>query len=138
RGSRPMTRFANLFRAMALAALLPAAGAPAAELEAGVATADITPPRGYRMAGYFSERTNTATKDPLLAKAIVLRQGDQRAALVFCDLVGIPRDVSSRARALAETRTGIPAGNIAICATHSHTGPLYFGVLRAYFHRRAV
>ncbi len=111
---------------------------PAAELQAGVAVVDITPPTGYRMAGYFNERLNTGTHDPLQAKALVFHQGDERAALVFCDLVGIARDVSDRARKLAAKKTGIPAANILIAATHSHTGPLYMGALRQYFHERAV
>jgi neutral ceramidase len=110
----------------------------AAELQAGVAVVDITPPLGYRMAGYFNERLNTGTHDPLQAKALVLGQGDERAALVFCDLVGIARSVSERARRLAAEKTGIPAPNILVAATHSHTGPLYAGALRQYLHDRAV
>jgi hypothetical protein len=90
------------------------------------------------MAGYFQERASAGTRDPLQAKAIVFRQGETHAALVFCDLVAIPREVSERARAKASAATGIPAGHIAVAATHSHTGPLYFGVLRDYFHQRAV
>jgi hypothetical protein len=112
--------------------------AQAAELQTGVSIADITPPVGYRMAGYFRERLNTGTHDPLLAKALVLHQGDQQAALVFCDLVGISRDVSERARKLAAKKTGIPAASILIAATHSHTGPLYAGALREYFHEQAI
>lgn len=110
----------------------------AADLQAGVAVVDITPLLGYRMAGYFRERLNTGTHDPLQAKALVLRQGDDHAALVFCDLVGISRDVSERARKLAAKKTGIPAANILIAATHSHTGPLYAGALRQYFHDQAI
>ncbi len=124
---------AGLLMAMALPASL-----PAAELQAGIAVVDITPPKGYRMSGYFYERFNTGTHDALQAKALVLRQSDEQAALVFCDLIGISRDVSSRARALAAKKTGIPAANIAIAATHSHTGPLYMGALRQYFHDRTV
>jgi hypothetical protein len=107
-------------------------------MSAGVAQADITPPRGYRMAGYFAERVNTGTKDPLLAKAIVFRQDQTEAALVFCDLVSVPREIAMSARKEASRRAGIPASNIAVAATHSHTGPLYHGVLRARFHAEAV
>jgi len=110
----------------------------AADLTAGVATVDITPPRGYRMAGYFAERINTATHDLLLAKAVVFGQGDVRAALVICDVIGISADVAGRARALAERKTAIPAAHIAIAATHTHTGPLYWGALREFLHERAV
>jgi hypothetical protein len=111
---------------------------PAAELQAGIAVVDITPPAGYRMSGYFYERLNTGTHDPLQAKALVLRQGEEQAALVLCDLIGLSRDVSGRARALAAKKTGIPVEHILIAATHSHTGPLYSGALRNYFHEQAV
>jgi hypothetical protein len=90
------------------------------------------------MAGYFAERVNTGTLDPLTARAIVFRQGSVQAALVFCDVVSIPREVASRAREEASGRTGIPAGHIAVAATHSHTGPLFHGVLRDKFHERAT
>lgn len=103
------------------------------ELQAGVATIDITPPIGYRMSGYFYERPSTGIHDPLQAKALVLLKGETKVAWVFCDLVGIAPTDSSPARAMASNRTGIPRENILVAATHSHTGPLYWGVLRDPF-----
>jgi hypothetical protein len=123
---------------IALLAIQVATRARGDDLAVGFATVDITPPRGYRMAGYFHERANTGTRDPLLAKAIVFRQGDRQAALVFCDLIGLTADVSRRARNRIQERTAIPSENVAVCATHSHTGPLYFGVLRRHFHEKAL
>jgi len=108
------------------------------QLTAGLAVADITPPIRYRMSGYFSERLSTGTSNPLHAKAMVLRQGETSAAMVFCDIIGLSLDVSSRARRQASERTGIPTKNILIAATHSHTGPLYFGAMRKHFHDTAV
>jgi sugar phosphate isomerase/epimerase len=109
-----------------------------ADLTTGIAIIDITPPVGYRMSGYFSERLSTGTSNPLNAKAIVLHQGRERAALVFCDIIGLSPDVSSRSRAQASKKTGIPVENILIASTHTHTGPLYFGALRKHFHDLAV
>jgi hypothetical protein len=103
-------------------------------LDVGVAVVDITPIVGCRMSGYFSERINTGTRDPLRAKALVFRQGEVTGALVLCDISGISLEVSSQARKHAARMTGIPAKNISIAATHSHTGPLYFGALRQHFH----
>jgi hypothetical protein len=118
---------------------LSAASTFAAEpIEAGIAIVDITPPIPYRMSGYFYERLSTGTKDPLNAKAIIFQQGDISAAIVFCDLVGIPRDLSARARRRASEATGIPAEHIAIAATHTHTGPLYFGSLHKHLHGKSV
>ncbi|HEY3969357.1 MAG TPA: neutral/alkaline non-lysosomal ceramidase N-terminal domain-containing protein, partial [Planctomycetaceae bacterium] len=107
-------------------------------LEAGVAVVEITGPPGYRMSGYFNERLNTGTHDPLEAKVVVFRQGSRQAALVFCDLIGITSSVSGPAREQAAQKTGIPASNILIHGTHSHTGPLYYGALRNHFHELAV
>jgi neutral ceramidase len=118
--------------------LMRPAAIAAEPLEAGVAVVDITPLPGYRMCGYFYERLNTGTHDPLLAKAVVFKQGDVLAALVFCDLAQLAPEVSREARAIAEQLSSIPAGNISITATHSHTGPLYFGALRKHFHDRTV
>jgi neutral/alkaline ceramidase-like enzyme len=110
----------------------------AEQLQAGVAVVDITPPAGYRMAGYYNERRNTGTHDPLLAKAVVFQQGDVRAALVECDVVSMPADVSAKTRALAEKNTGIPARQIAVAATHSHTGPLFSGPMRKLWSEQAT
>ncbi len=110
----------------------------AAVLEAGVAEVDITPPLGHRMAGYFNERLATGVHDPLHAKTIVLRQGRQRVALIFCDILGITREVSTQARARIHAQTGIPVRNQLIAATHTHTGPLYHDVRRDALHARAV
>src|SRR5690349_12476102 len=109
-----------------------------ASLEIGAAETDITPPVGHRMAGYFDERLATGTHDPLKAKALVLKQGDRQLALVFCDLVGVSLNVTTNARALASAKTGIPVSHIMICATHSHTGPLFDDVRRHYFHEAAM
>ena len=127
--------------ALALAAALSLWATPTARagaLEAGVAACDITPPVGYRMSGYFRERTSTGTLNPLMAKALVLKQADVRAAIVSCDIIGLSLDVSGRARAEASAKTGIPAESILIAATHTHTGPLYGGALRKHFHDLAV
>jgi neutral ceramidase len=61
-----------------------------------------------------------------------------RMAIVSCDIIGLSRDVSTQVRDQVERQIGIPAANILLTATHSHTGPLYSGALRDHFHARAV
>jgi len=94
-------------------------------LRIGVAEADITPPVGFPMAGYYHERLAEGTLDPLKAKALVFRGARTEAALVVCDLIGIATDLSRTVRQRAAEQTGIPATNIVIAATHSHTAPDY-------------
>ncbi|MGQ9556257.1 MAG: neutral/alkaline non-lysosomal ceramidase N-terminal domain-containing protein, partial [Anaerolineae bacterium] len=76
------------------------------------------------MAGYYHDRKADDVHDDLFAHALVLSQGDASAAIVVCDLIGLERQLTLQARALIEQRTGIPAGNIMICCTHTHTGPV--------------
>lgn len=130
-----MTKF---FLTIAACFCCVAANAADQPLRVGAAEADITPPAGYRMSGYFHERLNTGTRDPLKAKALYLEQGDVRAALVFCDLIGAPAGVVERARKQIAEHSNVPAENTLVAATHSHTGPLYQGVLREHFHRLAL
>lgn len=105
---------------------------------AGVAKVDITPPVGGRLAGHFYETLSTGVRDPLFAKALLLQQGDEKVVMVFCDLIGMTAKVSGAARSEASRRTGIPVENILIAATHSHTGPLFYGFQYHYFHDEAV
>jgi len=130
---------AGMMKSLAIflfAVLLAPARVSAEPLRAGVAVVDSTPPAPYRMSGYFSERLSTGVKDPLKAKALVFRQGDTGAALVFCDLIGMSPQVSRKAREEASAAAGIPFAHIAITATHSHTGPLFAGTLRDYYRQR--
>ena len=94
-------------------------------LQVGIAESDITPPVGFPMAGYYHERLAEGSSDPLKARAIVFRDGQTQAALVVCDLIGIATDLSQAIRKRASEKTGIPAANIVISATHSHTAPDY-------------
>ena len=109
-----------------------------APLLVGLAEIEITPPLGYRMDGYFTERLSTGLKDPLKAKALVFQQGNTKTALVVCDVIGVPRSLTMEVRALAATRTGIPAANIAVTGTHTHTGPLFSGERARVFSEQAV
>lgn len=108
-------------------AIIAAFCAQAAPLQMGRAAVKITPEPGTPMAGYYSTRLATGTHDDLHAKAIVLEKDGRKAALVACDLVALGPQVIEQARESAAKSTGIPAGNIMISATHSHTGPVITG-----------
>lgn len=119
-------RFRAVFVAALLAVLAGARPGHADEpLRVGAAAVDITPPAGYPLSGYYHERLATGTKDPLFAKALVLRQGETAAAIVVCDLISIATDLTVEVRRRVAERTGIPAAHVALAATHTHTGPDY-------------
>jgi hypothetical protein len=101
-------------------------------VEAGVATVDITPPKGAPLAGYYFNRAATGTHDTLQAKAIVLRDRDTRLVLVTCDLIAMPEGIVARAREAIQRDTGIRAANVMISATHTHTAPVVLSGFSRY------
>ncbi len=90
---------------------------------AGFQIADITPPLGVHLAGHFVDRPANEIHDPITARALVLADGNTRAALIGTDLVGIPEQLVAEARALITRQVGIPPENVMIWATHTHAGP---------------
>jgi len=92
-------------------------------MEVGAARSDITPPLGSPIAGYMKARYAESVHDNLYAKAIVFNDGKTEAAIVACDLIALGSEHVREARSLIEREAGIPAGNVMICCTHTHTGP---------------
>ena len=94
-------------------------------LAAGHAFADITPHVGAALSGYASrDRGSDALGDPLEAHALVLDDGDRAMALVSVDLLGVTPEVTAQARAIAAAETQLAPEAIAICASHTHFGPM--------------
>src|SRR6185369_7706475 len=108
--------------AIALLMLVELSSAADLTLEAGVAKVDITPSFFGPMYGYANRRCGPAngTHDPLFAKALVLRTGDARVAIVTLDLGSIASENLHRDVA---TKLGIPV--LLLSASHTHSGPLY-------------
>ncbi len=97
------------------------------EIFGGAAQIEITP----QESGYPHYRgASTGTHDPLFAKAMVLMEGDEKFAILVCDLLWIERDLSIKVRTKIEADMGIPYHNIIVSATHTHTGPAYHPNIR--------
>jgi hypothetical protein len=94
-------------------------GAPV--FRAGAATSNITPEIGGAIVGGFSPFPSKHIHDELHARCLVLDDGITKLALVVCDLLGLHRSLSVRARELIEAETGIPATHVLISATHTHS-----------------
>jgi hypothetical protein len=108
--------------------------APAAELElrAGAFAQDVTPKKfPISVNGNFADKKATSAHDPLHARCLVLDDGATRLAIVVVDSCMIPRPIHDGAKALAEKATGIPAANVLISATHTHTAPAVAGVFQS-------
>ena len=94
-------------------------------LIAGAATADITPDNSQFLFGYpHVRRYSTGVHDPLLSSALFLSDGAASLLLVANDVIYVSRETARRVRDRIERQTGIPAANIMVTATHTHSGPL--------------
>lgn len=89
----------------------------------GAGKAIITPPLGTLLYGYAFKRPAAKVNDDLNVNAIVVEQGEKRAALISADIVSIGMDLGNRIRKLVEEETKIPFENISFSATHTHSGP---------------
>lgn len=79
------------------------------KFEAGFYEIDITP-------------SGEKVYDPLMAKALVLKQGSEKGAVVVCDVIGIDQKTADEVRTAVSKKTGIPVHHISVSATHNHSG----------------
>ncbi|MDP1798472.1 MAG: neutral/alkaline non-lysosomal ceramidase N-terminal domain-containing protein [Planctomycetaceae bacterium] len=101
-------------------------------LQAGAYAQDITPPRfPITVNGNMADHLANAAHDPIHARCLVLTNGATQLALVTCDSCMIPRELMDSAKRRAAYRTGIPAANILISATHSHSCPTVAGIFQS-------
>jgi hypothetical protein len=124
----------SFFLALFAVATLHAEDTPKAPLMAGAATSNITPNLGGEVVGGFLPFPCTNIHDELHARCLVLDDGKTKLALVVSDLLGIHRSVCVAARELIEKETGIPAANVVISGTHTHSAVNALGgPVRGYF-----
>jgi neutral ceramidase len=104
-----------------LAIVIPSPGVAQAlrvsPLKAGAAKVDVTPaasdlPKNYE--GIY---------DHLYSRAIVLDNGSTSAALITVDAGGVPDQVWKGVSEQVEKTLGIPARNLLLTATHTHSAP---------------
>lgn len=95
-----------------------------APLFAGATSIDITPTKSLHLFGYpHVERYSTGVHDPLLASACYLRGDGGETVFVATDIIFISKRLAASARGRIAKATGVPAENILISATHTHSGP---------------
>ena len=93
---------------------------------AGAAKVNITPREPMWMAGYASrDKPADGTLTELWAKSLVLDDGTgNRAVLITLDLVGIDRELSQSVCRRLSTEYHLDRKQIALCVSHTHTGPV--------------
>ncbi len=124
-----MNRVVVLLVALAVSA---GASAQAPGLKAGAFAMDVTPLKfPISVNGGMADRQVTMANDRLHARCLVLDDGKTKLALVVVDSCMIPRELITAAKILAAKKTGIPAANMLISATHTHSAPTVTGVFQS-------
>jgi len=96
-----------------------------AELRAGIAVRTVNPdPLLPVSGGVGPSHPVKERKGDLTVRALVLEQGGASVAIVSADFLGFPAVLGNRVRAAV---TEIPAQNILIGATHTHSAPDCYG-----------
>lgn len=90
-------------------------------LKVGAAKVDVTP------AASALPKTMLGVLDPLNVRAIVVDDGKTRAAMVTVDAGAISTETWQRVSARIERELGIPATNLVLTATHTHSAPFMRG-----------
>ena len=94
-------------------------------LKAGFGRADITPPLGIGVCGYYFPRKAEKILDELYASVLALSVGDKTVALVGLDAILIARVDCDDIRAYVSEFTGLDENAIFIACSHSHTAPYF-------------
>jgi neutral ceramidase len=85
----------------------------------------VTPPLGVDLCGYgfYLDRKAEQVRDDLKVRALVLKNQDQALFLASCDLIGLTLDFSDSVRKAVSRQHNIPAKNVLLACTHTHSGP---------------
>jgi len=94
-----------------------------AQLKAGFAEIDITPPVGTHKIGWIKDIVSDRVLDPLFARAMVLESQGRAVGLVQLDTLSIRWTQVSDIRRRIAHGFGFPSEAIMVAATHNHAGP---------------
>ena len=92
-----------------------------AQLQAGAAAVNITPPLGTVINGNFRPVIAENVHDELHARAIALRSGAETIAFVVVDNCVVPREVFDQAKALIQQEVQLEPERVMMASTHSHS-----------------
>ncbi len=110
-------------------------GEAGAGWKAGAGTRCITPGEAMWMSGYASrDRPAEGTLTELWAKALALEdEAGRQAVLITLDLVGMDASLSARVASRIERDYGLGRERVALCASHTHSGPVAGASLATMF-----
>jgi neutral ceramidase len=95
------------------------------QISASTAKVNITPTVPIPMSGYRSRtKPFEGIHDSIFARAIVFSDGENKAAIVSAEIIGLSNAFCDETSALIEKATGIPQECILLTSVHNHSGPV--------------
>ncbi|MHC4563540.1 MAG: hypothetical protein ACYS8X_12305, partial [Planctomycetota bacterium] len=88
-------------------------------MQAGFAELDVTPPVGCWLLGPVAQ--STGVHDPLMARALVLDDGQTQVAILGIDLIGMGWELADELRTLIRERAGVDL--VLLQFSHTHNAP---------------
>ncbi|MCZ7644585.1 MAG: hypothetical protein M5U26_04755 [Planctomycetota bacterium] len=107
-------------------------------MRAGFGRAEITPPLGARLRGYYHERLATGVRDPLFVRALAWEAAGRRLLLLTFDLCHLSEPLCRALREAVAAAAGLPPEAVYVAATHTHTGPEESDALSAVLAAKAA
>lgn len=106
-------------------------------IRAGVDRVPISPDVGMYLIG-FGDRAGGAESvhDDLTATTLVLDDGNEKAVIISLDLLFLHRETVDCVRSGITDRLGIPAKNVLLCCSHTHSGPVAWAPPRVGVYER--
>lgn len=92
------------------------------QLLCGAAERVITPELGLVIPGYFHQRFADGVLSDLKAHAIFLNDGQTSLAIIHLDILDFQASLAKSIRKRLLEKLQIPASNVLVAATHTHTG----------------
>ena len=92
-------------------------------LMAGAAKVAITPPMGSAFQSSRADLRVESVLHDLYATAVVLSDGEHKAAIVGLDVLGLDATLVNAVRARIQQQTDIPGAHVLVNAAHNHFGP---------------
>ena len=90
---------------------------------AGFAKANINPDLGMPICGYYIPRFAKGFLDDLEVRALALSLEETQVLIISLDQCYTEAKLATRIRKAVEAATGVPAENVFLSCTHSHTTP---------------
>ena len=99
-------------------------------IKAGAAIEEITPKDSQFLYGYpYVERMSEGAHDPLTCTALYIDNGAKQLMFISHDILYLNKEQVAAIRSGISAKTGVPAADILVSVTHTHSAPVPFDIV---------